>query len=41
MKSECCRKEINEMEYILNHGMCDECMDKGVEESNRRQGLNE
>lgn len=33
----CCKKEITEEEFILNHGLCSECMDKGVAESNERQ----
>ena len=25
----CCSKKVDEEEYILNHGMCNTCMDKG------------
>lgn len=34
----CCKKEVVIEEAILNHGMCNDCMDKGVEESNRKMG---
>lgn len=32
----CCKKEVSIEEAILNHGLCNNCMDKGVEESNKR-----
>lgn len=38
VKAECCGKVIEWNEYALNHGMCDACMDKGLEEANKRQG---
>lgn len=41
MKAECCGKVIDLEEYTLNHGMCDTCMDKGVEEANKRQGYHD
>jgi hypothetical protein len=34
--STCCGKEINIEEAILNHGMCDICMDNGLEKANIR-----
>lgn len=37
--TDCCKKEVSVDEAILNHGMCDTCMDKGVEESNQRASL--
>lgn len=35
--STCCNKKIGEEEFILNHGMCNNCMDNGLEEANKRQ----
>lgn len=32
----CCDKVVSMEEAILNHGLCDNCMDKAVEESNER-----
>lgn len=32
----CCGKQVEWEEYLLNHGMCHEHMDKLVEESNER-----
>jgi hypothetical protein len=36
-KATCCQKSITMSEAILNHGLCNECMDKGVEISNTKQ----
>jgi len=36
-KATCCEKEVKWEEYLLNHGMCDKCMDTLVEESNKKQ----
>jgi hypothetical protein len=36
-KSTCCNKVINLEEYILNHGMCNACMDKGLKEACSKQ----
>lgn len=32
----CCHKEVGIEEAILNHGLCNQCMDEAVEASNER-----
>lgn len=34
--SVCCEKKVSFEEATLNHGLCNECMDKEVQESNER-----